>query len=512
MSFYGLTPKYLQLWSNTSEKGENDSSKKPFTESDRNTMHPALVSAPEVSLFMNNFHRYIEFNKNTIFLEEMDREKGIEGHGDTVYFSSENFDGSMVDIMSRFCLVFESDVDICSLEDIFGNIYVSLYSDDESKQRSLDSFRKETKKVPIVSRHAQILRTDAPLDCLNFTIYGRVQERLVFDFHNDLEDITKPRLATNTFTRGKEVTVSMSSSLHQCICDLMATPSYFKIQRGNKYYVNVPLVLFFTCEMMQRISLLYLRKKFEFQLRLDCVKVPKMRLMLNVIQLTEDEHYAILTRENEQLSQVHYDVFHELCETGYLKKSWKTSMAYTILNFILQVCDSETGERLACNLKGSFKIKDQVFPFNIHTNQASQKNVFGLKNYNPFVWVVPFTLRAGHQPQGCLFTTADTDMSVEIDCDVKNVTIDCWMTCYRVFCQKFIPNQIGFMHDVGVLHPQVKEHLPVFQPHQSQSSISSSQPLRDNTDRNDVCLAMTDEEVLEWMRQNQVRDESGNQI
>lgn len=453
MSFFGLCPKYLKLW-NEETSGVNDSHRKPFDKENdgyKNSMSRALNSLPEITLFINNFQRYLEFNSNTIFVEESEREKGLNDVGDSVYFTSESIDCSLIDVMSNFHVVCESDVEILSLNQLFEHVYATLYACNDGEECfSSNLLRQNIVNRPVISRHAKIIHAWQPIGPGRNDIYQNVQNRHLFDYHDDLEDVSKQRTADETSQLGKDVTVSMSWLQQKCMSELKQQSSFLSHKRGNRYYVTVPLQMFFSSGVQLNSQFFNLRERFHFQLRFDGVKNSKLRLMLNAYQLSEEEVEATLSRQNEFLIDIQYTLFSEICDNGVFQKTWTAGKPYSIRYFLLQVRDKDSGERLSCNVKGKFTIGGDVMPFNIHTNQVAQKDVFGLREYNPYIYLIPYCIRASSQPTGCLFVTTGMQITIDVECDVDDVEIDCWMTCYRVLQQNFV-EQIDFQ-DVKSTH------------------------------------------------------------
>jgi hypothetical protein len=124
----------------------------------------------------------------------------------------------------------------------------------------------------------------------------------------------------------------------------------------------------------------------------------------------------------------------------------------------LQVRCAESGERLACNLQGTITIGADIIPFNIHTNQAHQADYCRLSKFNPYIWVVPCAINVLPQPTGCIYVTTDTKISIHINCDVENVFVDCWASCFRclrqnIAGQNYKYNEIGFIRDIDLPKP-----------------------------------------------------------
>lgn len=469
LAFYEMCPdKHLKLWRDTNDC---DSSVSMFDRKnyDKNSMSLALNEMPDITLFINNYRRYCDFAKNIIFLEECKREKNAE-HGDTVYFSTETADMKMVDLLNNLCVVCESDTEITNIEQVFKNARVTLYAcndDDVGKEYSVVA---KFEKRPVKSRHAKIMHQRLVNYMPRNSVYEGVQHNSIFEFHDDTHDLATPVDAVvNNSHPDSEVTLSMSAQLLQCASDLQEESTCLMAnQRANKHYITIPLHYHFSTSISGN-AFSTLRCRFHLQLQLDGVSNEKLRLMMTTYQVTEDEHDAMVERSFEMLHPVYYTIFQERCTESMFEKNWIAAQPYSICYFLFQVRDQDSGERLACNIHGKVIIDDDELPFNIHTNQLNQRQVFGLKKYNPYIWVVPYCIKSSTtQPHGCYYVKSGSKMTIFVECDTNDVIVECWMNCYRVLRQKFIGNDalggnaIGFLQDFDVANhkPTGDNHFP----------------------------------------------------
>lgn len=209
-------------------------------------------------------------------------------------------------------------------------------------------------------------------------------------------------------------------------------------------YITIPLWFFFCTSVTTPLFGMF-ADVMEISIKSKRLQDPsfKCHISSDVYMLSKEELEAINEMTQERLIAQEEQLAVELqpSKQGLISNSFTFERPSAIRTIYFLVYDASNGHLVNCILNGTFKIRDQVHPIDVFSNQRRQIDQFqGKKSYDSSLWFHTFSIHGAtnDQPSGHLSVkendTLDLDFTIESAC--SSVRLDVWISKYECFIQE----------------------------------------------------------------------------